>query len=380
MRKIAYLRSLDKVEQLSGGARDKLRPVAERFGFRANDYYLGLIDWDDPGDPIRRIVIPQMSELRDSGALDPSQESSNYVASGCQHKYPHTALLLCIETCAAYCRFCFRKRLFMAENDEVTKDVSEGIDYIRRTEDINNVLLTGGDPLLLSTRKLESIIRPLRKIDHVKIIRIGSKIPAFNPYRIIDDPDLPAMLSRYSTSRKRIYLMAHFNSHRELTDVAREGLDMLMKAGVVIANQTPILRGINDDPVELRKLMDELSFSGVPPYYFFQCRPTKGNEPYQLPLVRAYRHLEEAKKGVSGLGKRARLVMSHATGKVEMVGLTSRNIYLRYHRARNPEDEGRFLMFHRDDTAHWLDDLTPANDSTQRIMDYPQPPVRIIRT
>ena len=110
MRKVKYVRSLRNIEQLSGSVRRSLQPVAEKFKFRANDYYLGLINWDDPDDPIRRIVLPQVSELEDSGVLDSSRESSNYVAPGCQHKYPHTALLLCIETCAAYCRFCFRKR------------------------------------------------------------------------------------------------------------------------------------------------------------------------------------------------------------------------------------------------------------------------------
>ena len=248
----------------------------------------------------------------------------------------------------------------MDDNGEVANDVSEGIEYIRNTPAINNVLLTGGDPLLLSTRKLEKIIRQLRRIEHVQIIRIGSKVPAFNPYRIINDPELPAMLARYSTRQKRIYLMSHFNHPNEITDVACLGLDLLMKAGVVVTNQTPVLRGINGDPAVLRELMEKLSFIGVPPYYFFQCRPTRGNEPYQLSLAASYQALEQAKRGVSGLGKRARLVMSHDRGKIEMVGLTDHHIHLRFHRARNVEDEGRFMTFHRSDQACWLDELVPA--------------------
>jgi KamA family protein len=368
MRKTKYVRDLAHIRPLSDADRTALQPVTDKFKFRANDYYLGLINWDDPNDPIRKIIVPQISELSQSGALDASNEQSNYVAPGCQHKYPHTALLLCIETCGGYCRFCFRKRLFMDDNDEVVNDISEGIAYIRDHPAINNVLLTGGDPLLLSTRKLEKIIRPLRQIEHVRLIRIGSKIPAFDPYRIINDPELPAMLARYSTRHRRIYLMAHFNTAREITDTASLGLDLLVKAGVVITNQTPVLRGINDSPAALRQLMNELSYIGVPPYYFFQCRPTRGNEPYELPLVQAYRSLEEAKKGVSGLAKRARLVMSHARGKIEVVGLTRHNIYLRYHRARHPEDEGRFMSFYRDDKAKWLDDLVPSDGATERIL------------
>jgi len=362
---VHYTRNLSQVEQLTDAEKKALAPVAEKFKFRANDYYLGLINWDDPDDPIRKIVIPEQGELADFGVLDASNEESNYVVPGCQHKYPHTALLLCNEVCGAYCRFCFRKRLFMDDNEEVVNDVSEGIDYIRRHSAITNVLLTGGDPLLMATRKLEAILRPLRQIKHVGIIRLGSKMPAFNPYRIIDDPELAGMLSHYSTRQKRIYVMAHYNVPQELTDVSCLALDLLMKSGVVTVNQTPILKGINDDAKVLAELMRRLSFAGVPPYYFFQCRPTEGNGPYEVPLVRSYALLEEAKRHVSGLAKRARLVMSHERGKIEMVGLTNEHIYLRYHRARDAEDEGRFMVFHRDDDAFWFDDLVSAETQSE---------------
>ena len=365
MPNVHYTRNLSQVEQLTDAEKRALAPVAEKFKFRANDYYLGLINWDDPDDPIRKIVIPEQGELADFGVLDASNEESNYVVPGCQHKYPHTALLLCNEVCGAYCRFCFRKRLFMDDNEEVVNDVSEGIEYIRRHSAITNVLLTGGDPLLMATRKLEAILRPLRQIKHVGIIRLGSKMPAFNPYRIIDDPELAGMLSHYSTRQKRIYVMAHYNVPQELTDVSCLALDLLMKSGVVTVNQTPILKGINDDAKVLSELMRRLSFAGVPPYYFFQCRPTEGNGPYEVPLVRSYALLEEAKRHVSGLAKRARLVMSHERGKIEMVGLTNEHIYLRYHRARDAEDEGRFMVFHRDDDAFWFDDLVSAETQSE---------------
>jgi KamA family protein len=354
---------VDAVRPLSAQERLALNEVTERYSFRANSYYLGLINWSDPDDPIRKIIVPQYDELREFGDLDASNEEANYVAPGCQHKYPHTALLLCTEICGAYCRFCFRKRLFMELNDEATVDVMPAIDYIKRTPQITNVLLTGGDPLFLSTRRLESIISRLRRIPHVKIIRIGTKMPAFNPYRIIDDPHLLQVLSRYSTPDNRIYVITHFNVPQELTEVALYALDLLMKAGVILANQSPLLRSINDNPRRLAELMRRLSFAGVPPYYFFQCRPTEGNWPFSLPLVDSYRVLEKAKTMVSGLAKRARLVMSHDSGKIEMVGLTSRYIYMRYHRARNPRDEGRFLTFYRDDRAHWLDKMQPVRQS-----------------
>jgi len=343
--------------------------VADKYAFRANDYYLNLIDWSDPDDPIRRIIVPCTGELQAFGALDASDEETNYVAPGCQHKYPHTALLVCTQICGAFCRFCFRKRLFMDSNDEAVVNLDPGIDYIRKHTAITNVLLTGGDPLMLSTRRLESILRRLRTIPHVGIIRIGSKIPAFNPYRILDDPELIAALSRYSTREKRIYVMTHFNVPQEVTQVALRAVNRLLKAGVILANQTPLLRGINDRPETLAELIRTLSFAGVPPYYFFQCRPTEGNLPFALTMVEAYRLLESAKKKVSGLAKRARLVMSHASGKIELVGLTRTRMYLKYHRARNHEDEGRFLSFKRDDNAYWLDDLVPADHHPGKARD-----------
>lgn len=375
MPSVAYVRKIDQLDKLPEEERESLRAVGEQFQFRANEYYLSLINWDDPKDPIRKIIIPHISELDEFGELDASDEESNYVVPGCQHKYTSTALLLCNEVCGGYCRFCFRKRLFMDENDEVVNDVSEGIDYIRGNKQISNVLLTGGDPLVMSTRKLEKIIRPLRKIDHVNIIRIGTKMPAFNPHRIINDPELPNMLTRYSARHKRIYIMTHFNHPRELTDIACLALDLLMKAGVVLCNQTPILDGINSDPEVLEKLMRELSSIGVSPYYFFQCRPTAGNLPYVMTLTEVFQAFETAKRNVSGLAKRARLVMSHSLGKIEILGLTDHHMYLKFHRSRYPTDKGRFMIFHRDDNAYWLDDLVPVEEVPHPVAKYGHQPL-----
>ena len=196
MKKAKYLTKLEQIPQLSQGEINRLDEVNDKFVFRTNDYYQSLIDWDDPEDPIRRIVIPDVQELDEWGQLDASDEESYTVAKGLEHKYDSTALLLVNEVCAAYCRFCFRKRLFMDENEEVTKDVSEGLEYIRTHKEISNVLLTGGDPLIMSTSKLEPIIQKIREVDHVNIIRIGTKIPAFNPMRIYNDPSLEAMFRK----------------------------------------------------------------------------------------------------------------------------------------------------------------------------------------
>ncbi len=359
MSPVRYTKSVSKLDKIPEKDRAMMAKVAERYAFRANDYYLNLIDWDDPDDPIRHIVVPQEGELEPWGALDASNEADNYVAPGCQHKYSDTALLLVNEVCGAYCRFCFRKRLFMNDNEEVEFDPGPGIDYIRQNPQISNVLLTGGDPLLLSTRRLTEIIGALRKIEHVRIIRIGSKMTAFNPFRILEDEDLLNLFDRHSTSRGRIYVMNHFNHPREITPEAKQALNALHQAGVMLVNQTPLIRGINADPDILAELIAELSWMGVPPYYFFQCRPTEGNKPFEIPITESWTVLNQAMTKVSGLARRARLAMSHEFGKVEVPAVTDDLIVCRYHRAKNPANDGRVMLFRRDDKAYWLDDLVP---------------------
>lgn len=356
MSRTRYITKLEQVPELGPAERAALAPVAERFLFRSNDYYQGLIDWNDPADPIRRIVMPDPGELEGWGELDASGEETYTRVPGLEHKYFDTALLLVNDVCGAYCRFCFRKRLFMHGNDEVARDVGEGLEYIRRHPEISNVLLSGGDPLLLSTAKLERILGELRTIPHVRIIRIGSKMPVFNPMRVTEDPALLEMLARHSLPDRKLYVMTHFNHPRELTEVAVAGLTMLQKAGVVTANQTPLIAGVNDDAIVLAELFDRLAFAGVPPYYVFVCRPTLGNGGYSLPVEKAWEIFERARALCSGLGRRARLAMSHHTGKIEVLCLTHHDVVFRYHRAADPENTGRLLVFRRDPEARWLDD------------------------
>ncbi|MGK7345683.1 MAG: KamA family radical SAM protein [Candidatus Nitrospinota bacterium M3_3B_026] len=356
MGKVTYIKDIKKVEGLPAGQGEKLGPVVEKFAFRTNDYYNSLIDWDDPGDPIRKIIIPDTAELDAYGRLDASDEESYTIVPGLQHKYTYTALLLVNDVCGGYCRFCFRKRLFMDGADEVSKDVSEGIEYIRGAKELNNILLTGGDPLLLSTARLDAIISELRRIDHVKIIRIGSKMPAFNPFRILDDPALLEMFERHCDNDRKLYLMAHFNHPRELTPEAREAMTRIAKAGVVTCNQTPLLRGVNDDPFVLGELFNELSYVGVPPYYLFQLRPTLGTRAFVIPVEEGFDIFEKARMLCSGTAKRARFVMSHATGKIEMAGKTDGKAYFRYHRAAEPREKARFMVFKSNPRAYWFDD------------------------
>lgn len=356
--KVRYTRRLGKLAGLSEEERRRLQPVADRYAFRLNDYYERLINWDDPNDPIRQLVIPRTEEAENWGTLDASGEADYTPVRGCQHKYSDTALLLVNEVCGAYCRYCFRKRLFMDDNDEASLDYREGLDYIAEHEEITNVLLTGGDPLMLSTRRLGEIISDLAAVPHVRIVRIGTKMTAFNPFRVLEDPALLSLIREHGESGTQIYIMNHFDHPRELTPEAREALRRLLAAGAQIVNQCPIVRGVNDRPHILATLFRELSFEGCPPYYVFQGRPTAGNKPYEVPIVEGWKIFLEANRHISGLAKRARFVMSHHVGKLEICGVDDDLIYLRYHRAHRREDYGRMIIARRDDGAYWLDQLT----------------------
>jgi lysine 2,3-aminomutase len=360
MQKAKYITDIDKITNIPEQERERLKAITNKFVFRVNDYYLSLIDWNDPHDPIRRLVIPNEGELEEYGRWDASDEETNYVVPGCQHKYRTTALLIVSEVCGAYCRYCFRKRLFRNDVKEATADVSQGLDYIAEHPEINNVLLTGGDSLILATSKLRAILQRLREIEHVKIIRLGSKIPVFNPMRIYNDPELLETIREFSSEEKRIYVMAHINHPREITEQAKKGFKALHEAGAIVVNQTPVLRGINDDPKVLGELLDKLSWAGVTPYYFFVNRPVAGNRDFVLPLERVYNIVEQAKAHTSGLGKRVRLSMSHTSGKIEILAIEDGKAYLKYHQSRD-DHYGKFMILDCPKDASWFDDL-PGNE------------------
>ncbi|WGU93778.1 KamA family radical SAM protein [Paenibacillus dendritiformis] len=355
-----YVTDIEKITQIPETERKRLKQITEKFVFRVNDYYLNLIDWNDPDDPIRKLVIPNTGELQEYGRWDASDEDTNYVVPGCQHKYGTTALLIVSEVCGAYCRYCFRKRLFRNDVKEAMSDVNPGLAYIADHPEINNVLLTGGDSLILATPKLRMILERLRAIPHVQIIRLGSKMPVFNPMRIYEDESLLETIREFSSADKRIYVMAHINHPREITAEAKRGFEALHQAGAIVVNQTPVLRGINDNADVLGELLDKLSWAGVTPYYFFINRPVAGNSEFVLPLKEVYRLVEEAKAKTSGLGKRVRLSMSHTSGKIEILAIEDGKAYLKYHQSRD-NHYGRFMVLDCPDDAAWFDDL-PGNE------------------
>ena len=354
--KCKYITKIEQLEQLSRQERDRLKKVTEQFSFRCNDYYLSLIDWNDPNDPIRKVIIPQVQELQQWGRLDPSDEKKYTILPGMEHKYDSTALLLVSKVCDGICRYCFRKRIFQKEHNDYLHDLPAAIDYIKKHHRITNVLLTGGDPLTLKTSKLENIVRQLRAIDHIQIIRIGTKTPAFYPFRIINDPTLLKMVETYSRPWKKIYFITHFVHPRELTGPAVQALSLLQKAGAIIANQTPLIKGLNDSADVMAELFRKLSFIGAPAYYVFQCRPAVGNKCFTVPIETGYEIVEQAKSQVSGLAKRLRFIMSHSSGKIEIIGMTKETVCLKYHRSAKPQYSGRFMTFERNENACWFDD------------------------
>ncbi len=359
--KVEYITNIERVDGLSKEEKKRLKKVTEKFAFRANTYYLSLIDWSDPNDPIRKIIIPSEDELEEEwGSLDPSNEKRYTVAPGVEHKYKDTALVLFNNLCAGYCRYCFRKRLFIKGNKEIIRDPEPALKYIKEHPEIDNVLISGGDPLLLSDRRLEEILAGLRSIDHVKIIRIGTKIPAFNPYRILNDDKLLRLIEQFSFKEKRIYMMVHFCHEKELTPPAIKAIDKLISAGAIVCNQTPLIRGVNDNPEALANLLNKLSFIGATPYYIFQCRPTTGNKVYSVPVEEGLQIFEKAKVSLSGLAKRAKFVMSHMTGKIEILGIDNSFIYMKYH--RTPDQKvAEIMKFERNPEGYWLEDFKPVS-------------------
>lgn len=323
-----------------------IQRVTEFFPFRVTSHYLSLVDWEDPHDPLRRIVVPDEGELDSGGSLDPSREKSFYVLPGMQHKYPDTVLLLVSHQCAGYCRYCFRKRLFLRRCiGEHPSDINNCTEYIRNHPEIRNVLLTGGDPLTLSSKWLMEIIRKVTLLPRIEAVRIGTRMLSWDPGRVIADRFLLQELSELTGAQ--IYIMTHYAHARELCGKALEAIRLLRHCGVAICNQTPIIRGVNDSADALEDLFNALVAAGVSPYYIFQVRPTVGNSIYSVPILEAYMILRAAQSRCSGLAARARYIISHYTGKLHVCGLTDEHLVMVYHRAAFPGDRGRTILVKR---------------------------------
>lgn len=352
--------------------KENLKKVLAIHPMRIPVYYANLINWQDSKDPIKKIVFPSVEELNLIGSYDTSGEKENTVFTGLQHKYKETVLLLATNICAGYCRHCFRKRMVGVSTDETLKIFDEALEYIKNHPEITNVLISGGDPLVLPTEIIEYFISELSKIKYLKFIRFGSRVPVYYPMRIYEDIKLLKVFSKYSTPERRIYLVTHFNHPKELTENAKKSIDVLLKNGVIVSNQTVLLKGVNDDPEVLATLMKNLVATGVVPYYVFQCRPVKRVKAhFQVPLKDGCEIVEKAKQKLDGHAKRFKYIMSHKTGKIEIIGIIGDDIYLKYHQCKDPTKVGELFKRKLTPNAGWLDDLEiihPYEDPVTEVL------------
>jgi lysine 2,3-aminomutase len=354
---ISSIEELANYTDLSSEEKEQLKQVVQIHPMRVSPYYLSLIDWNDPNDPIRKMAIPSLEELDLEGVYDTSGEAENTKMPGLQHKYSETALILATNRCATYCRHCFRKRLVGLPTEEIINRFEDAANYISNHEEINNVLISGGDPLVLSNHIIETFLETLSKIDHLSFIRFGSRTPVTFPSRL-SDPELLAIFKKYSQIDRRLYVVTQFNHPLEVTPQSISAVNNLIKAGVLMSNQTVLLKGVNDDPETLATLLNRLVSIGVAPYYVFQCRPVKRVKThFQVPICEGIRIVEKAKADCDGHSKRFKYIMSHKTGKIEILGIMNDEIYFKYHEAKDRKNLG--VMFKRqvDEKAGWLDDF-----------------------
>ena len=342
--------------KLSREEERQMQKIVEVYPMAVTSYYLSLVDPEDPEDPIRKMCIPTLRESDWEGEFDTSGEASNTVEVGLQHKYRETALILSTNHCAMYCRHCFRKRLVGMSDEEISKNFDAAVSYIAAHKEVSNVLITGGDSMMLSDDMIEKYLQAFTQMEHLDLIRFGTRIPVVFPDRILKDERLQEILRTYA-KKKQIYIATQFNHPRELTGKARRLLRLLTEMGIVIKNQAVLLKGVNDSPRVLGQLLKDLTASGVVPYYVFQCRPVRGvKNQFQVPLKEGIRIVDGAKNMQNGQGKCIRYCMSLPQGKVEAVGeiLNGETIF-KFHQAKDPKDAARIFTLKLEEGQGWLD-------------------------
>lgn len=342
---------------LSIEEKKKFEKIIDMYPMSIPYYYLSLINKDDPDDPIRKLSVPSIMETDMSGSLDTSGEASNTVVNGLQHKYKQTGMYLSTNRCAMYCRHCFRKRLVGVNDDEVNKEFDEVLKYINEHTEMTNVLVSGGDSFMNSNEKIKLILHELTKIEHLSFIRFGTRVPVVLPQRIYEDEELIQILDHYNKI-KQIYVITHFNHPNEITEESTRAIESLRNIGIVIRNQTVLLKGINDNSNTLSKLMRILSEIGVIPYYVFQCRPVSGvKNQFQVPFNKAVSLMDETRSKLNGISKSFKYAMSHPKGKIEILGsMGDEEILFKFHQAKNDEDQGRIIKVKVDSGQAWLPD------------------------
>lgn len=297
------IKSVEKFEQLLGinlseELREQFRKITEKFPMSITPYYLSLIDTDNlENDPIFKQSFPVIDELNieKSDMSDPLHEDKDSPVPGITHRYPDRVLFLVSNTCSMYCRHCTRKRR-VGDQDSIPckEQIKKGIEYIRNNTQIRDVLLSGGDPFLLSDEYLDWILTELNGIDHIEVIRIGTRTPVVLPQRITDD--LVKMLKKHHP----LWINTHFNHPRELSVSSRRALNKLADAGIPLGNQSVLLAGVNDCPRIMRSLVHKLVANRVRPYYLYQCDLSEGLTHFRTPVGKGIEILESLIGHTSG--------------------------------------------------------------------------------
>jgi lysine 2,3-aminomutase len=278
--------------------RKDLEMTVAKFPLAVTPYYLSLIDQQDwANDPVFRQSFPQSAELliNPHDMIDPLAEDKDSPAPNITHRYPDRVLFYVSGVCAMYCRHCTRKRK-VGDRDTIPDraTLQQGIDYIKRTPQVRDVLLSGGDPFLLDDDKLDWILGELNMIDHVEVVRIGTRTPVVLPYRVTDD--LVTMLKNHHP----LWINTHFNHPRELTQSARESLARLADAGIPLGNQSVLLAGVNDCPRIMKSLVQKLVYNRVRPYYLYQCDLAEGLDHFRTPIGKGIEIMESLIGHTSG--------------------------------------------------------------------------------
>lgn len=410
--KVFTARQLDKIEQLQrldDDARFAMRVVANVLPFRVNEYVIEeLIDWDKvPDDPIYQLTFPQkgmlapehfdkvadamrggdkaeidsaVAEVREALNPHPAGQMEHNIPEvdgekidGIQHKYNETVLFFPSQgqVCHSYCTFCFRWAQFIGDNDLkiATKEAGQLKRYVQAHPEITDILITGGDPLVMKTKNLRAHIEPLLELEQIRTIRIGSKALTFWPQRVISDKDADDLLDLFrevQAAGKHLALMAHYNHWRELEPaIAREAIARVRETGAQIRAQGPLLAHINDNADDWARLWQTQVELGIVPYYMFVERDTGARRYFEVPLARAWNIYRDAMKQVSGLARTARgPSMSSHPGKVEIQGVTEvageKVFVLRLIQGRNPDWVQRPFFAKYNEDATWLNHLEPA--------------------
>ncbi|MFP4597491.1 MAG: KamA family radical SAM protein [Persicimonas sp.] len=297
--RLRTLADLTDVIALTDSERRAFEASAGTFRVAITPHYAALIDPEDPACPVRQQAVPSPGELapRDFELDDPLAEDTHMPVPGITHRYPDRVLFYVSHNCPVYCRHCTRKRKVSDPTTAASRaQIDGGLDYIRSTPEVRDVLISGGDPLTLSDARLAEILGELRRIDHVEVIRLGTRNPVTLPQRITDS------LCELLREAGPIYLHTHFNHPRELCADAGRALEKLSRAGCVLGNQMVLLRGVNDDPQTVLELNRGLLRHGCRPYYMLQCDMARGITHFRTPLQTGLDIVEYLRGRIGGMG------------------------------------------------------------------------------